>query len=1066
MQAITTGQRDTFTKSGILKCSMSAIMDWNINRCVKILSVTNPTVTTPEDLLFPVSSVVEPNRPLAGIVKGQTGTSSTAVGKVNQQISTSNIHNRTFTVSTSDVYKYWASPNKSGTALYNSTAGQYAISGAVIEIAYEKAIKVNKFSITFENTFVAPKNFTVEFKINGAWAESTTINNPTLTRGVFKMYRGSSAWSTTVDRANPVAISGVRVTINAVSKQNSYAYVIEVAPSREEDLSDFVDNVSYNDTISESDALLPVGKISSNTADLTLSNYDGRFDKSGAEFSDYIFSAGRFDLKFNIHKPTAAPAASEWLQATTRTVDKPNVKPEEVSISLKDSSFILQNAKPLAMMLEDVSPAEVAVVLCQSVGFNNFSFTPDNAITAEDSNGRIPYYWVDPEKTVWDSLSEIAENTQTAFYFDEFDRLSFKTRSEILNIGASLSWIFDTDDVTDLTDRPAADLGKFADVQEAPALEFVPGPNLVKVNYSPTALIPPVNGMPVMDAVWEPEDTVTLRASSVYSDLPAPTGSWQWIYIKAADAAYWPYTGMLQIESEIIEYDAKHYGYYDANNVYQRKYIKSNDEKDALDALNPNSWRNAFTGALRIQPSGRGAMNTVASSHLRYSANYAVRSKTGSAAMKSATSRLQIYPGANYAILSSVGMSGTATNTYLVARRSLVTNDVPKLYGTSVRFGSVGTYGAAGICFGLGGSDSGIYVELLRTDTASKTSGLGELSVSWKNSSGTVTKYSGKGVPLLVANDIDYDIDVAVESGGSNHSVTVFVNGAARLTANIPKSSSVTTLPSAVGMFTRGKTSVRFDYLYAGEAGQDAFDESSYLDLITGSFRSAKYPQAVAKLASNGWGYKSRDRTSTIFNKKIFTLDEFGLIAHEVRKFSVKFENVPAYSQSLYMSNDTQATCTDFMASPFGASFTLVNTSRQNAVINGDDTLTFGPDNSIDQKLIVYGQMVNVAEAKTEETKDARAIVKDGRSEMTFEGNLVQTQSQAKRLADWLVDVSQSVSVDVQAFNGAFLQLTDRVAINDPRNGLNWKDIKFFVVGKQVSFDGSLSVDFALRGVV
>jgi hypothetical protein len=251
------------------------------------------------------------------------------------------------------------------------------------------------------------------------------------------------------------------------------------------------------------------------------------------------------------------------------------------------------------------------------------------------------------------------------------------------------------------------------------------------------------------------------------------------------------------------------------------------------------------------------------------------------------------------------------------------------------------------------------------------------------------------------------------------------------------------------------------------------FDVPAVYDRVNGGYRSM-LPDVVSKWApymagSTGeWSSPGQLAAEAQTYASNFFFDEFGLIAHEVRDFDITYEEAPMLHSSLYISNDSQVACPGFTATPFGANFVLVNTSRNNAVVNGSDTLTYGADGAVDQKLMVYGRLVKQEEPKSETIFNKVEAIREGKVELTIDNALIQTKSHANNLASWVAlgDGGGSRSVTASIYANPHIQLGDLVSIHHSDENLNPVASRFFVVAKNMSYDGGLKLDLTLRSVV
>jgi hypothetical protein len=319
-----------------------------------------------------------------------------------------------------------------------------------------------------------------------------------------------------------------------------------------------------------------------------------------------------------------------------------------------------------------------------------------------------------------------------------------------------------------------------------------------------------------------------------------------------------------------------------------------------------------------------------------------------------------------------------------------------------------------------------------------------------------------KEVDWQVAENNWYDIDVSLNTVGS---IGVFINGVLAISI---KDLDPIPLTGRTGLYVRGYSVADFEYFYASRAipqYDSDLDNMNYLDMIKRGYYSNQYYKDMIY----GWRVvKTRRGNKTVTVKDPYVqrvFDEFGEQIHEMRTYNVKFEKSPAVYSSLYISNSDQSIIDEYVHSPFGATFTIANSSRTNAVINGEDTLTFGADNSVEQKMMIVGRTVQQADAKTYEVKDDQAIRARGEISVSFASDWIQSEAQAKSLGDWIIKnwADPADEIELEVFGNPLIQLSSIVAIDFPSRSMSGATHKYFVTGISNSWSEGLSTTLVLR---
>lgn len=1067
MQTATVPLTDKLKQSLDINSAIRLIAEWNQNRYSHIESVTNAGVDEGDEFdndVFPISSIVEPERPTRGILKawasvraGESGADGFTSGGYEDRVDGA----RYTTASEDDKYKYWTSPTES------EENSPYAITNVTPTVIYTNQTWANKIYVCFENSYASPTNFTVSITTDGTnWTVVAT--NPTIDdKGRVMLYRqANGSWSSTVHRESPLSIRGVRVSVTNMNKGAVRCNLIELGARLESDLSYFVISYDADYTMSDTSFIAPIGKASSNDGNIVLDNTDSRFTNDNPSTLYYGILDKNVELRLDIgiNKGTIEDPDFEWFrQLTMRSENWSGQSPDTTTVQVKDASEYLQSIKPNPVLYMDMTVGEIIWRLLDSVGFSNWNYEPSDS----DGTTQIPQFWASGDETVWEVIQQLAEATQTAIYFDEFGVLQIKTRSIAFNLTNEPVWQLNAVN----TGSTKADIVELNTTNDFEA-------NVVNITYRPTSLSKEneFGGLPIMESVWEPEDTVVLRSSQLKQSMT--TGSTSMV-ITPAEAVTWPYEGIVQIEGEFIRYSGKGYGYYDAAGAWKNTYIKSAEDKAKLDKLNPAlAYKNRFNGYMWIGEGNRGIWNTTPMAHSVDIGGWTYNRYT-STNSKGSTTTPHAWNGGliHNKDRSTVTLRTKSTfskNHWYVCTRGSRNDSPPYWYGTRLKFDSTATtYGAAGIVMTAGDYDNGFYIELVRTDKISATERAKwthELCFYVKYNNGTIKRIGpngGKGVPMLIAPGVWYDLDVHFEWQGTTRVVSIMVNGVTKMTAAVPVGLGTgESIGGRYGLFTRGFTSAEFEYIYASTyAINDTFDDEGWFDWIKGGYKSGQWEKE--------WVYSYRTNTKTKRGKSTKVkaryasrlMDEFGPIVHEVRELDVKFTKTPVVHSNLYFSNESQIICPEYNANPFGAKFVLANTSRDNAVVSGEDTLTFGADNAVDQKLLIYGRTFTQEDEKVETVKDEQGIKRRGEVVTDFSSPWIQSEGEAKALGRWIVDhwSGGNDEVEVEVFGNPLLQLTDVVSVNYPSRNMSPSTHKYFIVAISHSYDNGLETTLTLR---
>lgn len=1054
------------------------IAEWNYNRYATVSTVANAYSTTDprpqmDQDTFPIKSIVEPNRPTRGIVKASAVGQSTGYSVWLQKTTSSFPYKpgdvRWYTADPNSLYKYWTSPYFTDTAMgAQSDYGFTPATGVQPYVVYAANVFSNKIVVGFENSWATPTRLVIQTTTDGTnW--TTISTNPTVNaNGQVILYRQSNgSWSATKSTANETNIRGVRVQVNALNRPHSQASVIEISARRENDLSAYLIDYDCEFTMDEPNFVTPLGKCSANNGSITLSNVDGRFSNENP--SSTYYGMIKKNIRLTLDLVYDVTAGTESIRHFTMYSEEwAGEGEEEVTVNVKDSSKYFQDQDAPARLLQDVTVGEAVWRLCDTVGFVNYAYsTAGTAISTQ-----IPYFWTDGEKTIWQVFQELAQATQTAIYFDEYDILQIRTRDAAFDETRAVDW-----DFTAVNAAP-----RLADIEEA-KLERTYEANSVDVTYKNTKVSDFGTGLPVMEKVWEPEGAFVLRASPLY--LENMNASQTSLRINPRQAETWPYEGMLAIDGELIKYRGKKYGYWSkTTNRQESVVIYSKEEKDYWDSpertFEDKKYLNGFVGDLMNLE--RGFKGTWATTH-------ATKPKNMSVTATQLNQTNTVSRGVNAYIVhnqadSTITLGPAAprgASDWVSAHATYTGGGIPVNFGTRFKFTEAGYHKPGGMFLMGGAADSGYYIEFFTSKIREEVPDLGgarnEIGIVRRLPNGVSQRATGVsldengqqgppipviGVPFNIVPDVWYDLDVKWAVVANNyHGIWISING--KYVAYFEISNTVT--PSTdFGVWCEAPGQMKFEYLYAHEDVDDSLranDSDPIQDQIKGGYASGRWNQFVYKnyRNTNDWD------TYVRYNPQRFYFDEFGAVAHEVREMDVAFEKFPAIHSRLYFSNDSQVMCPEYIATPFGASFILANRSRYNAIVSGEDKITFGEENPVDQKIMVYGRLVFQEDEETITVKNEASIREKGKISVTIQNDWIQNKAEAQSLADWIVNnwPSEADQVQLTVFGNPLIQLGDLVTVNYPARSMAPATHKYFVVGVAQEFSEGLGTSINLR---
>lgn len=1055
------------------------VADWNLNR---YFSPIAKNILPEEDYgfdteAFPISSIVEPNRPSGGIHKARIGHSVITDGYGSE------ITPRFYLSASDDVYKYWTSPEPTdGSGNFRlHTDGKSIVRPYV---TYDKAVKSNKIVIKMNIGWAEPNSFNITLGTGGVWRSTPIATSPNVSNdGTITLYYNGTSWSSNKpsDQTPYDTFDSIMLTVNSLkggrrrdgtpmsyyetqngvlqsfltTGKNTYFDLIAIEAHFEADLSDRLISVQDTFDMSEVSTLYPMGTVTTNVGNIVLSNETGIFNTQSptSPYQDMLEPNVEFNLSY-IYTIGGAPVEIQQFRMYGGIWQ--GQRTETVSIDLEDHSKFLQTTFPKPALWENLSVNQIIWRLLDSVGFVNFNITFDDLVT----DHIIPAYFVTGEKSVWEELGELAVATQTAIYFDCWNRLQTQTRNSAFNHYKPVSWNFSNEDRT----------GQLADIVSFNQEEEL-GTNKVIIRYQNTKWNRTSSGIPMLERVWEPEGTITLRASQLVKTLDKTDTM---AFVSKDDIKIWPWKGLLQVGGEIMEFEGKQYVYYDASNDRHTVIVKSADEKEKKDKLTPGNrrWQNHFTGGLAITE--RGKWDSEIRTHKVDIENYSTRSvingtsnsNAGGLHHVPAESAVQLYGGGKF----------KDYNDLLVATIGSTADTGFFTYGTRFKFEDGNGYKGrrAGLVIHNDSNEDGYFIDVISTfELNGKERDVRNEVVVYTKKAGkykSISSNGGKGGTAAIQDNVWYDLDVFFKVSGNDHILYIYLDG--RKVEKLVISGADKVSPNGrFGMFIRGDTKATFEYLYAIKDVDDddtilePEDDLSWFDMIRTGYNGGLWDREWVYATKTYWSGSGKDKKKRKkrLNQRFF--DDFGPYLHEIREYDVKFDPAPVESSRLFSTNDWGAIALEYTGTPFGGHFILCNTSRRNSVLNGEDNLSFRQQSSgVNQVLAVYGHALNFADETTYECTNEAGIQKRGKVEVELNSPWIQSEAMAKEIGEWMMfHWGEGVeNVTLEVFGNPLVEVGDVVNVEYTTKDLN---DKFFITGINNTFDTGIKTVLTLRRV-
>lgn len=614
MYPLTTTAKNTIEQNTSVTYGSSLVFEYSMNAMVDNITVTGADVTktdasgatyTPFKKLFPVDSIIKPFRPQgAGLKYAISGDVDS--GWKNPKSLNYSPDYRVYYPGVDTTYKY-----------YVSALG----AGLDVTVNYPKTILTNKIVAKFELSHSTPTTWSIFG--NGSLLASGTNSNivpfktgsvKNYNAGTVTIYYNGSTWSTTepATLASPVSLTSTRITTGAVA--GKYVGLIELCPKWALNASEHLVSFSIQkESSTSSEDLMPVGRISANSASLELISYESSrkiatYDKTNTLDSSKIYLYKQMEIKPYIKLYNSGGTLSDSLGAYDNVSQGVYYADTwsfseygDISLTALDGAKVLQETIAPKIMCNNFSATGIIRRLLDSIGFTNYEIY----IKDTDSSIITPtYWWTENNKTVWDSLQELCRDTQMVAVFSYDNVLKFYSREWLFDSTRSNSWNF-------RSDTSGSNLSNILSFNK----NDLPSANQIKVfwnsvltsNYIQSAQAPWDSDTYFLAAFVLNQNILSTQAAGTYMNLTPSV-----INEEELGTTVYNYSGYLVINSEIIEYDAVQFEYEDLSGTKQFVDLTSKTDNNKYLGLSKQGTMKP-SGKYRIKK--RGAFNTKASDH-------------------------------------------------------------------------------------------------------------------------------------------------------------------------------------------------------------------------------------------------------------------------------------------------------------------------------------------------------------------------------------------------------------------------------------------------------------------
>ena len=1101
---------DIFKKNTTVQTTLGCYIEYNMN---SMCELTESSISAPAQnyingrdvfkKLFPIDSIIKPFRPLSAGIKYAIAGDVAQQSYVSPKAGIYPLDYRTYYPGVDTAYKYWIA-NKGAGATITISYPKTVVTNKIVA----------KFEISHSvpptwSIYATIAGGSETLLLSGTNSDIPGFVQGQYNAGQLNIYYTGSGWSKNAadhDMSSQISITSLKLVFGGVT--NKYVGVVELSPRWCKDVSSRIVDINISKESSyNQDSILPVGFVSANAMTISLNGYDDNiedpslqivnYDKSSSYAIDtskiYLYKKAELNPYINVYHSDGSYGSGsnkydKVFQGKFYMDSWQNSEWNEVTINNLDGAKVLQETIAPSILCDKYSIIAIMRRLLDSIGFTNYNFN----LTEDDQSIISPnYWWTDDSRTVWDSIQELCRDAQLTAVFDENNVLQFYTREYMYDSTKSAIWDFtyDKNEVSGLlpniaslskTDVPSANQITVRWMSAQTSQYDNTAAPLWRSDNSFLAAAALVSDLNDSDVSSYDSNGVVVENSKKYVTL-APFDYNE--YLK--EAIIYSYNGYLAIDNEVIEYDAIEYTYTDKDTGLPVQVDIMSDSDIAKYRYNADpTIQNNFRISGRYRIKSRGALDTDPGYH-RAGTSDQVNSWTfNSASISSGISQTvntnsipvsqtsrQLFVTGEKSYLETVfsnyyqtnknastynaetskslfRMSNTNKDTYAIANKEfsrISTTSGYWAYGTTMYMPSaidqVNNAGGIGFFF----DSAGLNGYLIRLDSSSNAGVEADNSLRiLKVVDGEFTRISDsqnsqQKTLVGVYGGESYKIDLRVKLEGGKLTIDAYVNGF-KVTAVDESPLS----PTKRVALTCKTGTVFFDYIYGINIDLPTYSQENLFNVYEGH-----YPKLVTSLY---YGNIAKGATSLKTTLVDGDIEEFGAVAREIRRVSIKYDNRPALPLYSSVGTNNLIEIVKSRLTSSGAELHVLNNSGLYVPLDDSRTSAFYVTGNYISK---SGQIDYVDNSAGEYSTKEPVI---------FDSNWIQKSSDAAALATWIKKIwskKQSI-LSMNIFGNPLLSVGDVITVKYPYHELDGTQ-KFVITNISHTYDVGLETSIQCR---
>jgi len=215
-------------------------------------------------------------------------------------------------------------------------------------------------------------------------------------------------------------ISGLRVVVDTMNKNDCTFDLIEMSPRLLVDFSNYATSFNITKTLSGlSETGLPTGSISVSTGTLNILDIDQSFNSNNTSslLAPYLTRHVFYNFFETVSDDDGVQYRVPIKTLFSNNIPQVDGQTSEISIDLRDRYFYFESMPAPQLFLTNVSLSYAVSILLDSIGFSRYSFLRING----EEELVIPYFFVAPDQNVAEVLEQLCRAAQCSMFFDEYN---------------------------------------------------------------------------------------------------------------------------------------------------------------------------------------------------------------------------------------------------------------------------------------------------------------------------------------------------------------------------------------------------------------------------------------------------------------------------------------------------------------------------------------------------------------------------------------------------------------------------------------------------------------------